>query len=338
LIGLNHLEVEEIIRRALIEDIGSGDITTALVVPQKSTCRAQIIAKEEGVVCGLQVAALTFKMVADMYAAGENPVVRKIQSTRKVAGGSVIGGSEPTHISIKHMNSVEVIKPGGPTQVQVSKSKGVVFRPEVTDGIDVEPGDLIAEITGPTHPILTAERTALNFLQRLSGIATKTARFVELVQGTDAVIVDTRKTTPGLRILEKYAVRVGGGRNHRFGLFDAILIKDNHILAAGGLKRAVQAARAAAPHMMKIEVEVESLEQVEEALQAGADIILLDNMSPALLRKAVALCKGKALTEASGGTTESSVARIAETGVDMISVGALTHSAKALDMSLEIIG
>lgn len=334
---LNYLEVEEIIRRALIEDIGTGDITTSLVVPAKSTCRAQIIAKEDGIVCGLRVAALVFKMVADMYATGENPVIRKLQAARRVSGSSIVGGSEPTRISIKHMNPVEVVKPGMPSQSEAGKLKELVFRPEVTDGLSVESGGLVAEITGPTRPILTAERTALNFLQRLSGIATRTARFVELVQGTDAVIVDTRKTTPGLRILEKYAVRVGGGRNHRFGLYDAVLIKDNHIFAAGGLKQAVQAVRAAVPHTMKIEVEAESLEQVEEALQAGADIIMLDNMTPAMLRKAVALCKGKALLEASGGATEASIARIAETGVDMISVGALTHSAKALDMSLEIV-
>jgi nicotinate-nucleotide pyrophosphorylase (carboxylating) len=150
--------------------------------------------------------------------------------------------------------------------------------------------------------------------------------------------VDTRKTAPGLRILEKYAVRAGGGKNHRFGLYDAILIKDNHIFAAGSLRQAVRAAKAGASHMTRIEVEVESLEQVEEALDAGADIILLDNMIPSTLRKAVAICKDRAITEASGGASESSVARIAETGVDMISVGALTHSAKALDISLEIVG
>jgi nicotinate-nucleotide pyrophosphorylase (carboxylating) len=183
--------------------------------------------------------------------------------------------------------------------------------------------------------VLTAERVALNFAQRLSGIATATARYVAAVRGTRATIVDTRKTTPGLRALEKYAVRAGGGRNHRFGLFDGVLIKDNHIVAAGGVAPAVRAARAGAPHSLRIEVETDSLEQVQAALAAGADAILLDNMPLPLLRQAVDLVGGRALTEASGGITLATVRAVAETGVDLISVGALTHSAPSLDLGLD---
>ncbi|MDH7481151.1 MAG: carboxylating nicotinate-nucleotide diphosphorylase [Armatimonadota bacterium] len=336
--SLNFLEVENIVRRALAEDIGAGDITTALTVPSTSSSRAQMVVKQDGVICGLQVAALTFNIVAESYASGENLILRRLQPGGQANREPLLGVGGPTRVSIRHMNPVEVVKAGAPQPISVAKGKSLTFRAEMPDGSHVEAGDVVAEITGPTAVILTAERTALNFVQRLSGIATMTSRFVALVQHTKTVITDTRKTTPGLRILEKYAVRVGGGQNHRFGLYDAILIKDNHILAAGGITEAVAAAKARAPHTMKIEVEAETLEQVEEALAAGADIILLDNMSPAMLRKAVALCKGKALTEASGNATESSIARIAETGVDMISVGALTHSVKALDVSLEIVG
>ncbi|HUV04622.1 MAG TPA: carboxylating nicotinate-nucleotide diphosphorylase [Armatimonadota bacterium] len=282
--SLNLPEVKEIIRRALDEDIGSGDITTSLTVPPESVCRAKIVAKEEGVIAGLDVAALVFAQVAERYS-----------------------------------------------------DKEPVFRSEVADGAPVRPGDVAAEITGSTAVILTGERTALNFLQRMSGIATKTAGLVELVKHTVAKVTDTRKTTPGLRILEKYAVRVGGGRNHRFGLYDAVLIKDNHIRAAGSITEAVRAAKSGAPHGIKIEVEADTIEQVKLALDAGAEMILLDNMDLATLRQAVALCKGKAVTEGSGGVTEQNIAAIAETGVDLISVGALTHSAKALDLSLEIV-
>ena len=283
--GLNQLEVKKIVKRALAEDIGSGDITTSLTVPPGSVCRAQIIAKEEGVIAGLDVAALVFTQVAERHS-----------------------------------------------------DKEPAFCSGVADGASVRPGDVAAEIAGPTAVILTGERTALNFLQRMSGIATKTARLVELVKHTGAKVTDTRKTTPGLRILEKYAVRVGGGRNHRFGLYDAILIKDNHIRAAGGIKEAIQAAKSGALHGIKIEVEADTIEQVKLALEAGAEMILLDNMYLAALKQAGALCKGKAVTEASGGVTEANIAAIAETGVDLISVGALTHSAKALDLSLEIVG
>lgn len=212
----------------------------------------------------------------------------------------------------------------------------VEFRALARDGEKVEPGRVLAEVEGKTRAILTGERLALNFLQRLSGIATATAKLVELVNGEKARIVDTRKTTPGLRMLEKYAVRAGGGQNHRFGLYDAVLIKDNHIKAAGGIKAAVETARRNCPHTVKIEVEVEDLDGVREALAARADIIMLDNMKPADMREAVALVGGRALVEASGGMNEKNIQEVAAAGVDLISVGALTHSVKALDISLDI--
>ncbi len=206
----------------------------------------------------------------------------------------------------------------------------------VEEGDRIQPGQILLEIEGSARSILAGERTCLNFLQHLSGIATRTAQCVEKVKGTKARIVDTRKTLPGLRFLEKYAVRVGGGSNHRSHLGDGILIKDNHIAVAGSITRAVAQARARAPHTLKIEVEVANLDQLEEALKAGADAILLDNMNLAELRFAVNRVAGKALLEASGGITEDNLRAVAETGVDLISIGALTHSAPALDLSLEI--
>jgi nicotinate-nucleotide pyrophosphorylase (carboxylating) len=203
------------------------------------------------------------------------------------------------------------------------------------DGDRLSPGSTIAVVSGPAPSLLTGERVALNFLQHLSGIATRTARFVRLLEGTGARIVDTRKTAPGMRALAKYAVRLGGGYNHRFGLFDGVLIKDNHIRAAGGIRAAVERARALVPHMLRIEVETETLEQVREALDAGADVVMLDNMDLDRMRQAVDLCRGRALTEASGGVNEQTVRSIAETGVDLISVGAVTHSVTALDISLD---
>lgn len=203
------------------------------------------------------------------------------------------------------------------------------------DGSIVAYGDTIAEISGSARAILSAERVALNFMGRMSGIATLTARYVAAVAGTRAAIVDTRKTAPGLRAFEKYAVRCGGGRNHRIGLFDAVLIKDNHIIAAGGLERAIKAARDNAGHILKIEVEVDTLEQLERVLQHRVDAVLLDNMSPETLKKAVTMVAGRSLTEASGGVNLDSVRDIAETGVDLISVGALTHSAPVLDLGLD---
>ncbi len=210
----------------------------------------------------------------------------------------------------------------------------VAFTPRFADGDRLLPGDLIAEMTGDTSLLLQGERVALNLLQRMCGVATLTARYVEAVRGTKARVVDTRKTTPGLRILEKYAVRVGGGTNHRTGLYDGVLIKENHITAAGGLTEAVRRAKSYTPHTIKIEVETETLAQVAEALEAGADIIMLDNMDTSAMREAVALIAGRALIEASGGVNLETIRGIAETGVDIISVGALTHSARAMDISM----
>lgn len=213
---------------------------------------------------------------------------------------------------------------------------GIEFRALARDGDKIDRGMVLAEISGNARAILTGERLALNLLQHLSGIATRTARLVELAAGKKSRIVDTRKTTPGLRIIEKYAVRVGGGYNHRFGLFDAVLIKDNHIKIAGGITQAVDAARRGSPHTARIEVEVEDLAGVNEALAAGADIIMLDNMPAERMREAVGLIAGRALVEASGGVMEENIRAVAEAGVDLISVGALTHSVRSLDISLDI--
>jgi nicotinate-nucleotide pyrophosphorylase (carboxylating) len=203
------------------------------------------------------------------------------------------------------------------------------------DGADVERGDVVAIVDGPARPILSAERVALNFLGRLSGIATATAKLVALVHGTKAKVVCTRKTTPGLRVFEKYAVRCGGGRNHRFGLDDGILIKDNHIVAAGGIANAINAARARAGHMVHVEVEVDSLDLLDQALKLGAHAILLDNMSLDMLREAVKRTAGRATLEASGNVTAATIVAVAATGVDLISAGSITHSAKCLDLGLD---
>lgn len=211
------------------------------------------------------------------------------------------------------------------------------FSAEINDGESVKPGAVIAHISGEARALLTAERVALNFLGRLSGIATLTRRYVDAVQGTQAKIIDTRKTTPGLRAFEKYAVRCGGGFNHRVGLFDAVLIKDNHIVAAGSITAAIRAARAVVGHMAKIEVEVDTLAQLEIAMREKIDCVLLDNMKPAELSKAVKIVAGRCLTEASGGVNLDTVREIAELGVDLISVGALTHSASVLDLGLDFL-
>ena len=205
------------------------------------------------------------------------------------------------------------------------------------DGMHVSAGERICTVTGSLSVVLKAERTALNFIQRMSGIATLTRQFVDQVGHLKTKVIDTRKTAPGLRLLDKYAVSMGGGSNHRLGLFDGILIKDNHIVAAGSIQKAVSLAKEKAPHTIKVEVEVEDLAGVKEAIQAGADMILLDNMSPNLIRKAVDLADGKILLEASGGITLDNIKQMAETGVDLISVGALTHSARAVDLSLEVV-
>ncbi|OWV73976.1 nicotinate-nucleotide pyrophosphorylase [Rhizobium sp. R339] len=215
--------------------------------------------------------------------------------------------------------------------------------PEITtlrhlqDGDAVKPGDVIATIEGPSRGLLTAERTALNFLGHLSGIATVTAEIAAAIGGTKASVACTRKTTPGLRALEKYAVRAGGGMNHRFALYDAVLIKDNHVAIAGGIAEAIRRARAGVGHMVKIEVEVDTLAQLREAMEIGADAVLLDNMTPDQLREAVAIVAGRAITEASGRVTPATAAAIAASGVDLISVGWLTHSAPVLDIGLDFV-
>jgi len=278
--SLSSLAFEELVRYALAEDIGAGDITTNATVQPGTAAQAILLAKSPLVLCGIDVAKAAFRIV--------DPTVK---FDNFLADGAVLGGSK----------------------------------------------ERIGVIRGSASAILTGERVALNFLQRLSGVAAVTAAFVKAVSGTKARIVDTRKTTPGLRVLEKYAVRTGGGSNHRFGLADGVLIKDNHIVAAGGITSAVTRARELAPHTLRIEVEVKSLSQIDEALGAGADIILLDNMNLSELKRAVELIAGRALAEASGGVTLTSVRAIAECGVDIISVGALTHSAPAADISLDFI-
>jgi nicotinate-nucleotide pyrophosphorylase (carboxylating) len=211
----------------------------------------------------------------------------------------------------------------------------IMFTRAKADGDRIASGDVVASISGNARAILTGERVALNYLGRMSGIATLTRHYVDAIAGTKAAIVDTRKTTPGLRAFEKYAVRCGGGQNHRTGLFDAILIKDNHIVAAGGVEAALARARAHAGHMVKIEIEVDTLQQLDRVLEHKVDVILLDNMPPETLREAVARVAGRALTEASGGVNLDTVRGIAEAGVDLISVGALTHSAPVLDLGLD---
>lgn len=274
-------ELVESIRGWLREDVGSGDVTTGVTIPQGHSSKGIIHAKESGIIAGIPVAQLVFEIVDPLLA----------------------------------------------------------FTPKVKDGERVEKGSILAEVEGSTHSILTGERLALNLLQRLSGIATRTRTFVDALEGIPVRLVDTRKTTPGHRMLEKYAVRTGGGANHRFGLYDAVMIKDNHIKGAGGIRQAVSRARAYIPHTMTIEVEAESLEQVEEALSAGADIIMLDNMSPELMKEAVRRIKAKAphvKAEASGNVSLATVREIAESGVDVISVGRLTYSFDSLDISLDL--
>lgn len=213
----------------------------------------------------------------------------------------------------------------------------ICFQSKTKDGNKILPGEILAKITGPAQTILKGERVALNFLQRMSGIATITSKFCQEVKAFPVRIVDTRKTTPGLRILEKYSVRMGGGYNHRVGLYDAVLIKDNHIVVAGGIRSAVNSVRKQISHTVKIEVEVENLSQLQEALKMKTDIIMLDNMDLENMKKAVKMARGKALIEASGGITLEKVRKIAQTGVNLISIGTLTHSVKSLDISMEIV-
>ncbi|RME37314.1 MAG: carboxylating nicotinate-nucleotide diphosphorylase [Deltaproteobacteria bacterium] len=269
-------EIRRLVQQALHEDIGLGDITTQATIEPGTQARAELVAKEDFVLAGIDVAREVF----------------------------------------------------------VQLDPRVAFEALKQDGQKVARGDVLAWIKGEAAVLLQGERVALNLLQRMCGVATLTRRFVDAVAGTRAKIGDTRKTTPGLRAVEKYAVRVGGGCNHRTALYDGVLIKENHIAAAGGIAAAIERARARVPHLMKIEIETTNLDEVRQALEAGADCILLDNMSLEQLREAVALVDGRALLEASGGVNLETVADIAATGVDLISVGALTHSYRAVDISM----
>lgn len=263
----------------------------------------------------------------------ENALAEDIH-TGDITTLAVVRPGRPAHAILKAKEEMVLAGIDVAAKVFHHLDERIVFTPAFADGDRLVPGDIIAGITGDAALLLQGERVALNLLQRMCGIATLTARYVEAVRGTKARVVDTRKTTPGLRILEKYAVRVGGGTNHRTGLYDGVLIKENHIAAAGGLTEAVRRAKSYIPHTMKVEVETETLAEVAEALDASADIIMLDNMTATTMREAVALIAGRALVEASGGVNLESIRGIAETGVDIISVGALTHSARAMDISM----
>lgn len=272
-------DVIECIRRALAEDIGPGDVTTNSIVPLKTTMSGQIIAKQSGIVAGLDVAQAVYEVLDD----------------------------------------------------------SVRFTIQVGEGERVENRQVLAQVSGPARALLSGERTALNFLGRMSGIATQTCLYVSAIAGTHATILDTRKTAPGMRTLDKLAVKRGGGQNHRIGLFDMILIKDNHIDFAGSLAEAVNRARGAYPEIA-LEVEARSLEDVRAALELGVTRILLDNMSLETMRQAVDLTAGRSRLEASGNVTYANVRQVAETGVDFISIGALTHSVKVFDVSFLWIG
>lgn len=275
---LPNVMLEPLVRTALLEDLGrAGDITTDAIVPAEAHAVTALVARQKGVVAGLDLARIAFRLV------------------------------DPR----------------------------IEFMIERPDGSALQPGDVIATVSGLARGILTAERVALNFLCHLSGIASATAAVVEAVRGHKARITCTRKTMPGLRAVQKYALRIGGGANHRFGLDDGILIKDNHIAVAGGIRPAVERARAAIGHMVKIEVEVDTLAQLEEALGVGVDAILLDNMTPAQLTDAVRMVDGRAITEASGRITPATAPAVAASGVDLISIGWLTHSATVLDIGLD---
>ena len=276
--ALDDVLLKPLVEAALTEDLGRrGDVTSQATIPADLQAKLEIKARQAGVICGMDLARLSFAMI----------------------------------------------------------DAQIEFIAQVYDGETVEAGTVLASVSGNARHLLTAERTALNFMTHLSGIATETRQIVDSVAEYSAQITCTRKTIPGLRIVQKYAVRCGGGRNHRLGLDDAILIKDNHIAIAGDITTAIEQAQAFAGHLMPIEVEVDTLAQLELALDAGANLVLLDNMPPKLLRQAVILCQGRAKTEASGGITPDSVRAAAETGVDFIAMGYLTHSTTALDIGLD---
>ena len=273
--------IEPVVRSALLEDLGrAGDLTTDAIVPADAMTRTALVARQTGVVAGLDFAVAAFRLI--------DPAIK-----------------------------VAVALP---------------------DGSRLQPGDTIATITGPARGILTAERTALNFLSHLSGVASATRGIADAIAGTRAQVCCTRKTMPGLRFAQKYAVRVGGGSNHRFGLDDAVLIKDNHVAIAGGVRQAVERARTGVGHLVKIELEVDTLAQLQEALELKVDAVLLDNMGPDMLRQAVGMVAGRAITEASGRIRPDTAPAIAASGVDLLSVGWLTHSATVLDIGLDWVG
>lgn len=271
------LQADQLIRMALAEDITSEDVSTNAVMPCATKGTVDLIAKEDGIIAGMDVYARVFQLL-----------------------------DEKTEVDMK-----------------------------CKDGDKVTSGQLLAVVTGDIRVLLSGERVALNYLQRMSGIATYTSQVAALLKGSKVTLLDTRKTTPNCRVFEKYAVRVGGGCNHRYNLSDGVLLKDNHIGAAGSVTKAIQMAKAYAPFVRKIEIEVETLDQVKEAVEAGADIIMLDNMTPEVMKQAVELIHGRAQTECSGNITKENIQKILETGVDFVSSGALTHSAPILDISMK---
>ena len=271
------MQADQLIRMALQEDITSEDVSTNAVMPTATRGTVDLIAKEDGVVAGLEIYARVFKIL-----------------------------DEKTESEL-----------------------------HCKDGDEVKKGELMATVTGDIRVLLSGERVALNYLQRMSGIATYTRQVAKLLEGSNVTLLDTRKTTPNCRVFEKYAVRVGGGHNHRYNLSDGVLLKDNHIGAAGSVAKAVRMAKAYAPFVRKIEIEVETLDQVKEAVEAGADIIMLDNMTPEVMKQAVELIDGRAQTECSGNITKENIQKIREIGVDFVSSGALTHSAPILDISMK---
>ena len=271
------MQADQLIRMALQEDITSEDVSTNAVMPTATRGTVDLIAKEDGVVAGLEIYARVFKIL-----------------------------DEKTEIEL-----------------------------HCKDGDEVKKGELMATVTGDIRVLLSGERVALNYLQRMSGIATYTRQVAKLLEGSNVTLLDTRKTTPNCRVFEKYAVRVGGGHNHRYNLSDGVLLKYNHIGAAGSVAKAVRMAKAYAPFVRKIEIEVETLDQVKEAVEAGADIIMLDNMTPEGMKQAVELIDGRAQTECSGNITKENIQKIREIGVDFVSSGALTHSAPILDISMK---
>lgn len=271
------MQADQLIRMALQEDITSEDVSTNAVMPTETKGTVDLIAKEDGVIAGLDIYARVFTIL-----------------------------DEKTEIDF-----------------------------HCKDGDEVKKGELMATVTGDIRVLLSGERVALNYLQRMSGIATYTRQVAKLLEGSNVTLLDTRKTTPNCRVFEKYAVRVGGGCNHRYNLSDGVLLKDNHIGAAGSVTKAVQMAKAYAPFVRKIEIEVETLDQVKEAVEAGADIIMLDNMTPEVMKQAVELIDGRAQTECSGNITKENIQKIREIGVDFVSSGALTHSAPILDISMK---